>query len=45
MLSTDPPVSSGPLTTLVFAKPLHWKADRTRKEKRELETGHIFWRI
>ena len=35
MLSTDPPVSSGPLTTLVFAKPLHWKADRTRKEKRD----------
>ena len=46
MQSTDPPVSSGPLTTLVFAKPLHWKADRTRKRREiELETGHIFWRI
>ena len=42
----DPPVSSGPLTTLVFAKPLHWKPNRIRKRGEvELETGHIFWRI
>ena len=46
VIYTDPPVSSGPLTTLVFAKPLHWKPNRIRKRGEvELETGHIFWRI
>ena len=46
VIYTDPPVSSGPLTILVFAKPLHWKPNRIRKRGEvELETGHIFWRI